>query len=54
MFQEALRQVAEHLRAGKPAKAIETLESYLFIGPIEKLENLANEEIKKLKRKYRV
>lgn len=54
MYQEALRQVAEHLQAGKPEKAIETFESYLFIGPTDKYENMANEEIRKLRRKYGV
>jgi len=54
MFQEALRQVAEHLQAGKHEKAIETFESYIFIGPTEKYENMANEEIKKLRSKYGV
>jgi len=54
MFQEAHRQAAEHLQAGKPEKAIETFESYLFIGPTEKYENMAKEEIKKLRSKYGV
>ena len=54
MFQEALRQATEHLQAGKPEKAIETFESYLFIGPTEKYENMAKEELKKLRSKYGV
>ena len=54
MFQEALRQVAEQIQAGKPDQAIETLESYLYIGPTEKYENLANEEIRKIRSKYGV
>lgn len=52
MFQEAIRQVTEHLHGGNPKKAIETLESYLFIGPTEWYENLANEEIRKIRSKY--
>lgn len=54
MYQEAIRQVTDHLRGGNPKRAIETLESYLFIGPSEKYENLANEEIKKIRGKYGV
>lgn len=54
MYEEALRQVDEHLQAGKPEKAIETFESYIFIGPTEKYESMAKDEIKKLRSKYGV
>lgn len=54
MYEEALRQVDEHLQGGKPEKAIETLESYIFIGPTEKYEHMAREAIKKLRSKYGV
>lgn len=54
MYEEALRQVDEHLQAGNPQKAIETFESYIFIGPTEKYEKMARKEIKKLQRKYGV
>jgi len=54
MYQEALRQVDEYLQAGKPEKAIETFESFIFIGPTEKYGNMAKDEIQKLRRKYNV
>ncbi len=54
MYQEALRQAEEHIQAGKPKKAIETFESYVFIGPTEKYEVKAKSEIEKLRKKYRV
>ncbi len=54
MFQEAIRQVTEHLHGGNTKKAIETLESYLFIGPTERYEHLANDEIRKIRSKYGV
>lgn len=54
MYEEALRQADEHLQAGNPAKAIETFESYIFIGPIEKYKNMARDEIEKLRSKYGV
>ena len=54
MYEEALRQVNEHLQAGKPAKAIETLESYIFIGPTEKYESMARDEIQKLRSEHGV
>lgn len=54
MFQEALQQAEEHIRAGSPEKAIETFESYIFIGPTEEYEGKAKSEIEKLRKKYRV
>jgi hypothetical protein len=54
MYQEALRQVEDHIQAGKIEKAIETFESYIFIGPTEKYERKAKNEIEKLRKKYRV
>jgi len=54
MYEAALQQAEKHLLAEKPEKAIETFESYIFIGPTEKYENLARNEIKKLKREYNI
>ena len=54
MFQEASRQADEHLQVGKPEKAIETFESYLFIVPSDKYENKAKNEIEKLRKEYYV
>jgi len=54
MFQEALRQAEEHIQAGCPEKAIETFESYVFIGSTEKYKGKAKSEIEKLRKKYRV
>ncbi len=52
MYEEVMKQVDEHLQAGKPEKAIETFESFMFIGPTEKYEIMARDEIKKLRSKY--
>ena len=54
MFEEALRQVGEHLQAGKPEEAVKTLESYIFIGPTEKYEDMARNKLKKLRSEYGV
>ncbi len=54
MYEEALKQVDEYLQAGKPEKAIETFESYIFIGPTEKYESMARDKIEKLRSKYGV
>jgi len=54
MYDTALELAEEHLLAGKPEKAIETFESYIFMGPSEKYENLARNKIEKLKREYSV
>jgi len=54
IYEEALRQANEHLKAGNPEKAIETFESYIFIGPVEEYESKAKNEIEKLRKKYRV
>ena len=54
MYEEALRQAAEHIEAGKPREAVKTLESYIFIGPTEKYENMARQEMEKLRREYGV
>ena len=54
MFEEAKRQAEEHCNSGNPEKAVETYESYIFIGPTEKYENLAKDEIEKLQSQYSV
>ena len=54
MYQVAMRQAEEHINDGKPEKAIETFESYVYIGPTEKYADKAKREIEKLRKKYRV
>ncbi len=48
----ALSMVQEHLNKQMPEKAIETLESYLFISPHETYEKRAQSRIKELKKEH--
>ena len=45
MFEEVIRQAENYLLEGKPEKAIETYEMYIFIGPVVKYEKLAEQKI---------
>ena len=52
MYQSAIEIVDEYLGNDLPKRAIETLESYIFIGPHEKYEKLAQGKLKELKKQY--
>ena len=52
MYETAIEMAEEHLENNSPKRAVETIESYLFIGPHEKYEKLAQKKLKELRRKY--
>ncbi len=52
MFSVAKKQAEEYLEAGRFERAIETYESYLFIGPSERFEAMAREALEKVKQKH--
>jgi hypothetical protein len=53
-FDEAQRMANEYCAAGLPLRAVETYESYLFIGPSQKYETLAKQALSDLKAKHGV
>ena len=52
MYETAIEMAEEHLVNNLPKRAIETLESYIFIGPHEKYEKLAQIKLKELRVKH--
>ena len=52
MFETAIEMTEEYLKNNLPKRAIETLESYIFIGPHEKYEELAQKKLEELRLKY--
>lgn len=53
-FNEAKNVAEEYIRDGKPDKAIETFESFIFIGPSESVVAKAREAIERVKKEYGV
>ncbi len=54
MFGQTILQAEELCDAGKPNEAVKCLESFIFIGPPEELQRLAQNEVQKLKGRYGV
>jgi len=52
MYETAIEMAEEYLENNLPKRAVETIESYLFIGPHEKYEKMAQEKLKELRQKY--
>ena len=52
MYKRALRKVDQYLEAGKPEKAIETLESFIFIGPSAKYLRKASSKINQIQNEH--
>jgi len=49
MFGQAILQAEEFVEAGNIKEAIKTFESFVFIGPPEELQEMAENEIQKLR-----
>lgn len=54
MYENASIMVREHIEAGNIDRAVECLESFIFMGPSKKYEELAKNQIQKIKKEHGV